>query len=345
MTSQPTVSVVIPTRNRAALLKTHALPSALSQRDVDVEVVVVDDGSDVEDRRALENLTAARVRVVHHTARAGQSRARNTGIEAARGDWIAFLDDDDLWSPDKLREQLEAAAITGAEFTYTGVVMIDEARAGEVLSVLPPAPPERLLERLLRMNAIHAGASTVIARSSVVREVGGFDENLVQFTDWDLWIRLAAHGPAAVCPAVLVAYCLHDGNQMLVEPPDVSDELEYMVGKHRAAGREMNPDRAYYAHWLAAGHRRVGRERDAARIYLRSAIRHRNAGHLVRGLAMLVGEPAMRVGRRVINLVRRQPRHRPPPPAPPPWLAGLAVGGSKAPVSSADRRCDRKHEP
>jgi glycosyltransferase involved in cell wall biosynthesis len=321
MTSQPTVSVVIPTRNRAELLKTHALPSALAQRDVDVEVVVVDDGSDEEDRRALESLEGSRVRVVRHATRQGQSRARNTGIEAARGEWIAFLDDDDLWSPDKLPEQLDAAAIAGAEFAYTGVIMIDEARGGEVIQVLPPTPPDGLLERLLTTNAIHAGASSVLARASAVREVGAFDERLVQFTDWDLWIRLAAHGPAAACPDTLVAYCLHDANQMLVEPPDVSEELEYVIAKQAAAGREMNPDRAYYAHWLAVGHRRVGRSRDAARIYLREAVRHRDAGHLVRGLAMLMGEPTMRAGRRVINLVRRQPPDLPPPPPPPPWLA------------------------
>jgi glycosyltransferase involved in cell wall biosynthesis len=321
MTSDPTVSLVIPTRNRAEVLTSHALPSALAQRDVEVEVVVVDDGSDEDGRRALEALTDPRVRVVGHATREGQSRARNTGIEAARGEWIAFLDDDDLWSPDKLREQLDAAAAARAEFVYTGGVMVDEGRGGEVLSVMPLFPPVGLLERLLRMNAIPAGASTVIARSSVVREVGGFDENLVQFTDWDLWIRLAAHGRAAVCPAALVAYCLHDSNQMLVEPPDVLDELEYMVGKHRAAGREMNPDRVKYAHWLAAGHRRVGRERDAARIYLRAAVRYRDAGHLVRGLAMLVGERTMRIGRRVINLVLRRPKDLPPPPPPPPWLA------------------------
>jgi glycosyltransferase involved in cell wall biosynthesis len=326
MTSPPTVSVVIPTRNRAERLTTHALPSALSQRGVDVEVVIVDDGSDEETRRALESLENGRVRVVRHPQREGQSRARNSGIEAARGEWIAFLDDDDLWAPDKLRQQLDAAAAAGAEFAYTGVIMVDEARGGEVITVLPSTAPEGLLERLLVTNAIHAGASSVIARSSVVREVGGFDENLVQFTDWDLWIRLAAHGRAAACPDTLVAYCLHDRNQMLVEPPDVLDELDYVIAKQRAAGFEMNPDRAYYAHWLAVGHRRVGRERDAARIYLRAAVRHRDAGHLVRGLAMLVGEPAMRAGRRAINLVSRQPSRRPPPPSPPGWLADQRFG-------------------
>jgi hypothetical protein len=100
----------------------------------------------------------------------------------------------------------------------------------------------------------------------------------------------------------------------------VSHELDYLVAKQAAAGLEMTADRAYYAHWLAVGHRRVGRSRDAARIYLREARRHRNAGHLVRGLALLAGEPVMRAGRRAIDAVRRPPR-RPPPPPPPAWLA------------------------
>ena len=154
MTSQPTVSVVIPTRNRPGLLTTHALPSALSQRGVDVEVVVVDDGSDEDSRRALEELSTGRVRVVRHEVRVGQARARNSGIAAARGEWIAFLDDDDLWSPDKLQEQLAAAAAVDAEFVYTGVVEVDEGRGGEVTRLLPAISPDGLLERLLVTSAI-----------------------------------------------------------------------------------------------------------------------------------------------------------------------------------------------
>ena len=328
MTSQPTVSVVIPTRNRPGLLTTHALPSALSQRGVDVEVVVVDDGSDEDSRRALEELANGRVRVVRHEVRVGQARARNSGIAAARGEWIAFLDDDDLWSPDKLRDQLDAAEAAGAEFVYTGVVMVDEGREGEVITVLPATPPDGLLELLLVTNVIHAGASTVLARASAVREVGGFDENLAQLTDWDLWIRLAAHGPAAACPATLVAYCLHDSNQMLVEPPDVSEELDYLIAKQRAENREMNPDRAHYDRWLAVGHRRAGRRREAARIYLRGGLRNRRVGYLARGIGLMIGEPPMRVGKRMISLLRGQPSSRQAPPPPPPWLVELRGRGT-----------------
>ena len=113
---------------------------------------------------------------------------------------------------------------------------------------------------------------------------------------------------------------------MLVEPPDVSEELEYMVGKQRAAGREMNPDRAYYAHWLAVGHRRVGRERDAARIYLRAAVRHRDAGHLVRGL----GDAGRRTGH-----ARRAARHR---PRAPPASASAAAATASALARGASAR-------
>src|SRR5829696_5642514 len=96
MTS-PTVSVVIPTRNRSQLLS-RTLQSALNQEEVAVEVVVVDDGSDNRDALVPE-IEDTRVRLVRHRQRRGPAAARNTGIEAARAPWVAFLDDDDLWAP------------------------------------------------------------------------------------------------------------------------------------------------------------------------------------------------------------------------------------------------------
>src|SRR4029453_10807567 len=102
----PTVSRVIPTRNRCKrLLRT--LQSALSQRAVDFEIVVVDDGSQDDTYETVTRLDEPRVRVVRHESPKGESGARNRGIVDARGDWIAFLDDDDFWAPDKLSCQLE----------------------------------------------------------------------------------------------------------------------------------------------------------------------------------------------------------------------------------------------
>src|SRR5688572_530331 len=91
--STTTVSVVIPTRNRREVIQRSALRSALSQVDVDVEVIVVDDCSDDGTPEALETLGEDRVRVIRQRARRGQAHARNQGIAVAHGEWIAFLDD------------------------------------------------------------------------------------------------------------------------------------------------------------------------------------------------------------------------------------------------------------
>src|SRR5439155_20114090 len=108
MTSLPEVSVVIPRRNRWPLLAAHALPSALCQEEVELEVIVVDDGSTDGTPSRLELLADSRLHVRPLEKSRGVAAARNAGIEEARGEWIAFLDDDDLWSPRKLRTHVDA---------------------------------------------------------------------------------------------------------------------------------------------------------------------------------------------------------------------------------------------
>src|SRR5215218_5096689 len=99
----PDVTVVIPTMDRWRLLSERALHSALTQEQVDLEVVVVDDSATDETAIGIAGLNDERVRVIRHEQPQGLQRARNVGIAAARGDWVAFLDDDDVWAPWKLR--------------------------------------------------------------------------------------------------------------------------------------------------------------------------------------------------------------------------------------------------
>jgi glycosyltransferase involved in cell wall biosynthesis len=286
---QPEVTVVIPTRNRWPVLSTSALPSALEQESVEHEIVVVDEGSSDGTSAGLSSFEGPRLRVVRHESARGVARARNAGIAAARGEWVAFLDDDDLWAPLKLRSQLDAARAKNASFAYSAAAWLDERK--HFLHALASPDPEGLDVRLLRWNEIWAGCSNVIARTEVIRRLGGFDEHLFQLADWDLWIRLAFDGRAAAVDEVLVGYVMHPRSMLLTDRRDVFAEFRYLVEKHRdlEARTGASPDAAKFWRWVAAGHLRAGRRSSAARTYAQGARASRDPGLLLRALAALLG--------------------------------------------------------
>ncbi|MGI8873764.1 MAG: glycosyltransferase family 2 protein [Egibacteraceae bacterium] len=272
----PEVSVVIPTKSRWHTLAV-TLPGALGQEGVRHEVIVVDDGSTDETARRLSELRDPRLRVIRHERSRHLVAARNSGIAAARGRWLAFLDDDDLWSPRKLRALLDAAEARGAVFAYSAGLVIDSDRS--VLQTWPAPAPDGLLATLLRGNWIPAGGSNPIARTDLVRRLGGFDERLRHFGEWDMWIRLAAAGPAAACAEPLVAYLSHAENMVLHDSRAVVRESLRFVGKHRrcsarygARPAEVVPDRMGFLRWLGWAHARAGRPIRASGWYLGAAI-------------------------------------------------------------------------
>ena len=305
MSDFPDVTVVVPTRSRWHLLSTAALPSALEQEDVRIEVVVVDDGSEDETSAHLEELGDPRLVVIRNDVSQGVAAARNAGIRAARGRWVSFLDDDDLWGPRKLRAQLDTAEAAGAVFAYAGGGGLDASRRF-LFAVMPP-DPNSVTRELLRWNVIWCGCSNVLARADIVTELGGFDDRLVQLADWDLWIRLALAGPAAATPEILVGYVMHHESMLLTDRRDVFPEMDYLVEKHRDAGLEhgVELDQALFARWVARGHRRSGRRRQAARTYLQGVWRHGDVGALPRALASFAPERVVDASRRLGGVERR----------------------------------------
>jgi glycosyltransferase involved in cell wall biosynthesis len=210
--------------------------------------------------------------VISREQSGGVAVARNEGIAAVRGRWIAFLDDDDFWSPRKLRAQIDAAEAAGAVFAYTSAVVLDaDWHATEPL----PAPPaEGILKLLLPGNSIPAGASTVMARADVIQRLGGFDEELYQLADWDMWLRLAAEGPGAVCPEVLAGYVQHGGSMLLNDHSgELVAEFDLLARKHGhlVTDPRVEFDRAGLYRWIGWGHGRAGRRVRAAMAYLRAA--------------------------------------------------------------------------
>ena len=203
------VAAIIPTHDRAALLST-TLRSVLWQRDVELEAIVVDDGSSDGTSEVVARLGDPRVRLVRNETPQGVSAARNRGAAEAKARWLAFCDDDDLWAPDKLARQVADAEGSGRRWAYGGAVHVSiDLR---VMSAHLPPSPDRLVARLPSWNLMPGGSSNVIVRADAFESRGGWDHGLVNLADWDLWARLAQDGLPAEVRAPLVGYRIHDGN-------------------------------------------------------------------------------------------------------------------------------------
>lgn len=262
-TAAPLVSVVIPTHDRPRMLAL-TLRCALWQGGVDIEVIIVDDGSRLDVRQVVDAVGDGRVRLLRHERPLGVSAARNRGSAEAEGTWIAFLDDDDLWAPDKLSAQIQEAEVRGSRWAYVGAVNVTENL--HVLGGGPPQGPDRVASCLPRANMIPGGCSGVVVRSDLL-PAEPFDRSYRHFADWDLWIRLAKLDLPASVSRPLVGYRVHGGNASL---DTVGMVAELDVIDHRYAGPV---DRARFLRHVARVSQRAGRRRDAMSFYLRAARR------------------------------------------------------------------------
>jgi glycosyltransferase involved in cell wall biosynthesis len=206
------VSVIVPTRNRGRLLAT-TLRSVLWQRDVELEVIVVDDASAHDPAEVIANLADPRVVMVRHEQPRGPSAARNRGAREASGEWIGFVDDDDVWAPDKLIRQVDAADASGRIWSYVGAVNIGSHL--EIVSGRQPPTPEQVIAALPRYNPVPGGGSNVVLRRPMLDELGGFDERFPPCEDWEMWVRLARSGLPACVRHPLMGYRLHEGSSSL----------------------------------------------------------------------------------------------------------------------------------
>ncbi|GAC1401877.1 MAG: hypothetical protein NVSMB52_15750 [Chloroflexota bacterium] len=201
------VSVVIPTRNRAGLVK-EAIESVLAvQRDsFELEVIVVDDGSIDETPSVVEQYPVTYLRTCGGLGAPG---ARNAGIRAAHGDYIAFLDDDDVWLPTNVTPQLRLFAehpeygIVHAQVIISG----PDGKTSGVPSPTGPLPSGWIYDDLLRYWP--QSAATVVPRA-VLQEVGIFDASLGGAEDWDLMLRIARRYPVGRVEQPVALFCQRD---------------------------------------------------------------------------------------------------------------------------------------
>jgi glycosyltransferase involved in cell wall biosynthesis len=290
----PSVSVVVSTFNRKRLLL-QTLRSVLQSSLPDLEVIVVDNGSSDGTSELLSRLRDPRLRVLRNDTSRGPTGGRNTGLAAARGTWVGIVDDDDLWSPDKLLDQVLALEASGRSWSYVGCVYVDaESR---LVGGRPPPLPDEAMATLPVRYVIPGGLSGMVWRREALDLFGCLDEELVYATDWDLSLRLARLGPPAVVARPHVAWRLH-GAQVSQHVDRFEHEFDVIAEKHAdlRAGRPV----IRWAHHRFAGQMNLlaGHRRAAIASYLR-AVRHGDLSSL--GRLALVAMPSR--GRRAI--VRR----------------------------------------
>lgn len=350
MAPAPDVSVIIPTRNRWHILSRWALPAALMQEDVSIEVIVVDDGSSDGTQAGLARSRDRAVRVLRSDVSRGVSAARNRGIEVARGEWLAFLDDDDIWAPRKLCTQIDRARREGAGFAFSAAVTVDRARRPLAYTGVPDT--DELGSLFFHTNVVPGGCSNVVAHAALVRRLGGFDEQLSMLADWDLWLRLALETRAARCPDVHVGYLKHEGNMAVRTPGQVFRESTYFAQKHeRSAAGRYAVDLLAPVRWVAWENFWTGHRARAGRMLLRAGIAERSWGDIGRGLRFLVWASAPeRLSHRLWRLRHARDGARAPdtPPPQPDWLEmydGRASLGREPPSATLRRRAKHGRAP
>lgn len=197
-------SIILPTWNRRDTL-VRAVESVIAQRYPHWELLICDDGSDDGSEQLIREqyepaITSGQIRYLS-LPHAGVSAARNAGLAAASGDWVAYLDSDNLWHPEYLLLTAQAFVQTPARTHYAGLAVRDDARQTEFVRCVAFDWPELLRQNFIDLNIF-------AHHRSVYLQLGGFDEDLTRLVDWDLILRFTRTYPPRFTPHVLADYFL-----------------------------------------------------------------------------------------------------------------------------------------
>lgn len=248
MVYEPLVSVITPTRNRARLLP-RAVASVLAQTHGNLELILVDDHSTDGTPAFISSVKDPRLRHIRLPESVGDAAARNIGLDAARGEYVCFVDDDDEISPEKLRLQLERFSSAPPEvgLVYCGAVFMLE-REGRKLLEVHPVLKGQVYAEMLGKN--HLTLIAPLIRRECFDVAGVFDEKLRSSSDWDLWIRISRHFCFDFVPDLLAVIYVH-GKQ-------ISSNLERKIAAREYILRKYERELEAHPDALAESLRRLG---------------------------------------------------------------------------------------
>ena len=269
----PTVSVVIPAYNAMTYLPA-AVDSVLKQTFSDFEVLIVDDGSTDQTAQWVTQLTDRRVKLISQPNQ-GAAAARNTGIAHAQGDYIAFLDADDLWEPSKLEKQvqrLEAQPQVGLVHTWTAFIDAEGQPTGRIMTSHGEG---QVWSQMVVYNLLRCG-STAMVRRECFERLGQFDRNLRYAEDWDMWLRIAKDYDFALVHEPLVFYREHANNKSKNYEGQLQSFCQILEKAFQSAPPELNglKKRAYGRAYLHAAWRAlvIGQDAEKAHFLWRQAL-------------------------------------------------------------------------
>lgn len=304
--SGPLVSVVIPAYNRAHLIG-RAISSVLAQSHQRFEIIVVDDGSNDDLAAALAAVADRRLHCIAHPRNRGAAAARNTGVAEAIGEFVAFLDSDDTWYPEKLAYQVAAMRAQPADVAGH-VCAYDCIKAGYSPRQIAPNWLAQPFRRAVLFGCTCGPGTTLLCRRSVFAEIGPLDEELRRLEDWDWLLRLAEKGYRLLAsPRALARVEVGSGAARL----DVEAALNRIGTRHlEAAARDGAAARRIFA---ASLHLETAAAAFGDRAYA-SAV-----GEIVRGLArypLQGGAFYRRLAQHAVGWFAggRGAQSRPPPP-------------------------------
>jgi glycosyltransferase involved in cell wall biosynthesis len=210
MTNLPLVSVIIPNYNYAKYLS-RAISSVENQTYQNIEIIVVNNGSTDESLLVLKDY-GARIRVIDQE-NLGQAGARNSGLRAASGELIAFLDADDFWQEDKVEKQVKLID-SEYELVYSGISRFNDATCQTDSVILPKFKGDchRFFVELPAVSIVLSGESTVLFTRNLLTKVGDFNTNLNSASGWDFFRRCAKHTKFDYISEGLTNYRLHENN-------------------------------------------------------------------------------------------------------------------------------------
>jgi len=278
----PKASVIIPSYNCQEFIG-RAMRSVLNQTFQDFELIIVDDGSTDDTKEIIKEFIKKdkRIRYIYQENSGGPAKPMNTGILASRGEFVAFLDSDDEWLPEKLEKQLKLFKNSFNEnlglVSCNCDILYTEKNSQKILGEYktPNFPSRNKAFKKLLRDCFIFSESSIVTKKKVLDKVGLFDENasVKGFQDWELWLRIIKNYDFSSLSKPLLKYYFHEANYSIEKIKNLRENIkffEYILNKHKKDYQKYPKIYSFFLLRLAIGYSRLSDMQKGRKIFLQA---------------------------------------------------------------------------